>query len=78
MPWIHPDTRNIVPEQPRSAATAIEQPLSWRAAWLALREVLRPYPDAFAATAELVKRLLDECDQFGDPGARKEPDPEAA
>ena len=69
---INRDARSVQPEPRLNAPTTVEQPLSWAAAWLALREALRPFPDAFQATAVLVKRLLDECESHGDPGARSE------
>ena len=68
---INLDIRNIVPgPRPENAESeaAPNQPLSWKAAWLALRETLRSFPDAFQAAAGLVQRLLDECDRYGDPG----------
>ena len=73
MTWINTDTPNIVPEPQLAALTDVTQPLSWRAAWLNLREVLRPHPDAFAAASVFVQRLLDDCDKFGDPGEPKTP-----
>ena len=70
---INLDVRNIVPAPPPQTAqgeAAPNQPLSWKAAWLALRETLRPFPDAFQSAAGLVQRLLDECDRYGDPGGK--------
>ena len=60
----------------RRAATAIRaanavtnpQRLSWNEAWLAIREAIRPFPEAAKAVGAIVDRLIAEVDAFGDPG----------
>ena len=70
--WIDNDARAFAPELRLSPGNEPDR-LSWNAAWLAISEAIRPFPDAAKALAALVDRLIAECESYGDPGALKEP-----
>ena len=66
--WIYNDDRAFAPEFRQSTANGSPKwRLSWNDAWIAIRDAIRPFPDAARALLPLVERLLDECRAFGDP-----------
>ena len=42
--------------------------ISWEDSWLAIREAIRPFPEAAKAVGVIVDRLIAEIRTHGDPG----------
>ena len=57
------------------AETAARDTISWLDTWLAIRDALRPHPDAAQAVGIVLDQLIAEVHAYGDPGNVAEPRP---
>ena len=60
--------RNPGPLTSAPTAASATHRISWEDAWLAVREAIRPFPEAAKAVGVIVDRLIAEIKTHGDPG----------
>ena len=58
----------IYRNQPVTVTAPATHRISWEESWLAIREAIRPFPEAAKAVGVIVDRLIAEIKTHGDPG----------